>query len=119
MHDETTRLPFNRLSLGSLIRIGFICNACLWLPVCVLYGLNSLLGGATVKFNNVQITGFKGLIVSFLIGLSFVLTGTLAMIIGSIVTRLAAPLLRGQFLTFTPDRPRPPDGLDEASAKVL
>jgi hypothetical protein len=119
MRDETTRLPFNRLSFGSLIRIGLICNMSLWLPLGFLYGCSAAISPNAVKINNVHVAGIVALPASVLIGLIFALAGTLIMTIGAVFTRLAASLLRGQFLTFHPDVPQEPDGLDEASAKVL
>jgi hypothetical protein len=91
-------IGFNQLTIGSLARIGLICNACLWLPIGLLLGILSLFGLATTALDNVRTTGVRGLLTGILLGVILTLFGTLARIAGAGASRLAGSLLRGQTL---------------------
>lgn len=93
------RVPFNRLTLGSLGRMGLICNLSLWLPLGLIGGMPAFFGSPLLSFNKIEATGWGGVLEGVLAALFMALVGSLAMLGGAAVARAVPWLFSRQMVT--------------------
>jgi hypothetical protein len=75
---------FHQVTLGSLFKIGWICNLSIWIWLFPLFAL-----GGNFKFNDELLTGFKGFVVSIVISLLLAFIGSIVIGVGGIIARFA------------------------------
>lgn len=82
------RIELNRLTAGSVFKVGYFSVLGFALPLAVLAGLLAMGGADTVSFNGRYVHGVGGLVAGIALGL--ILPAILAafMVLGSLVVRL-------------------------------
>lgn len=78
----------NRLTMGSVFKIGYFGSIGLILPLCLIFGLLALGGADTVTVNERYVHGIGGLVAAIVMGLLFPLFFAVLLALGSLPLRL-------------------------------
>lgn len=78
---------FFHLTLGSLFKIGFICNLFFWMPIGIWVGIGALFGGDNLTWNEEAVTGFSGLVGGIVMAFASSVIGAIILMLGGIVAR--------------------------------
>jgi hypothetical protein len=84
------RISFRHLGISALVKLGFVANVAIWLPLSSLFGSAALIGYNTVRLKGVPVHGFSGLLLSLLFGLIATIIGTLLFVSGGKIASLFA-----------------------------
>lgn len=79
---------FFHLTLGSLLKIGFICNLFFWMPIGIWVGIGALFGSGNLMWNEEPVTGFPGFVGGVVMAFVASLIGAIILMLGGIVARL-------------------------------
>ena len=91
------KIPLSHFTVGALLKLGFIANVCIWLPLSFFFGVAALFGANTVRWNAIPVHGLSGLMFSFLMGFLAIIFGTLLFLLGAKISSLAGE--RGPFIS--------------------
>jgi len=83
-------IRFGNIPSGSMFKIGFFCNICLWGVFGTLVGILALFGYNTVTWNGAHVHGVQGLLFGVGIGVVFAFLGAVFLMIGGLLATWAA-----------------------------
>lgn len=83
------KVSLSHFTVGALLKLGFIANICIWMPLSFFFGVAALFGANTVRWNAIPVHGLAGLMFSFLMGLLAIVFGTLLFSLGAKIAALA------------------------------
>ena len=78
-------IKFGQLTSGTIFKIGFICNACLWGVFCLICGTLGAFGFDLVKFNSQYVYGFGAILTALLLWVIVSLLGAVFLFLGGLV----------------------------------
>ncbi len=78
---------FCRLTVGSLFKIGFICNLFVWMPIGIGTGIQAFFGDGSVTVNEQTVTGFWALIAPVGFTFMFALVAAIILMLGGLLAR--------------------------------
>ena len=92
MRDDLVRIRFYQITFPSLIKIGVICNAFLWVPIWAYFVYIFLAAGETSGVELIYRDGYAHGAQVVMLGVFYALIcivlGTIALILGGVVARM-------------------------------
>ena len=83
-------IDFHQLPVGTIFKIGFICNIFFWGLMGLFSGVMALFGEDTISIGGVPTYGFSGLIASILASVFFSVMGACILVAGGLVAGWAS-----------------------------
>lgn len=80
-------IPLRAISLGSLIKLGALVIASIWVPLGLFFAVMALIGVIPVRINGVPHFGISGMIGGLVLGAMFIAIGSGLFALGAVLAR--------------------------------